>query len=169
MRTVMRDDSKYPLEPPGVQRYRQLQLIAASVERVMVAPSSALMKKLSRMLAVLNLFQKEFEQLVMVFSWIDHINDLELLIGRIKKSRRHITGRKNTQDCILREGSFVAMLFGLPYPNHWLDTFAGVNPHDVYHSLKLLRQTKTQRKCWQARRDLGAYLAVLEQQVLPRE
>jgi hypothetical protein len=84
-----------------VQLYRQLQLIAASVERVMVAPSSALMKKLSRMLAVLNLFQKEFEQLVMLFSWIDHINDLELLIGRIKKSRRHITGRKNPQDCIL--------------------------------------------------------------------
>ena len=64
IRTVMRDDGKYPLEPPGVQLYQKLQLIAASVERVMVAHPSALLKKLSRLLAVLNRFQKEFEQLV---------------------------------------------------------------------------------------------------------
>ena len=76
IRTVMRDDGKYPLEPPGVQLYQKLQLIAASVERVMVVHPSALLKKLSRMLAVLNLFQKEFEQLGMLFSWIYHIAHL---------------------------------------------------------------------------------------------
>lgn len=130
------------------------------------------------MLSVLNLFQKEVAQFVMLFSWIHQIahllnaetsgeqapsplltgvhhlqqrcsyeelvnvatdiekitlaltphlfddlkhpllprttNDLELFIGRVKKSRRHLTGRKNTQAFILRDGSFVAMLFGLP-------------------------------------------------------
>jgi hypothetical protein len=37
IRTVMRDDGTYPLEPPGVQRYQQLPRMAASVERVMAA------------------------------------------------------------------------------------------------------------------------------------
>ena len=72
----MRDDGKYPLDPPGVKLYQKLQLIAASVERVMVVHPSALLKKLSRMLAVLNLFQQEFEQLRMLFSWIYHIAHL---------------------------------------------------------------------------------------------
>jgi hypothetical protein len=62
LRTVMRDDGKYPLEPPGVQRYQKLQLIAASVERVRGTHPSNLLNKLSRMLAISNLFQKEFAQ-----------------------------------------------------------------------------------------------------------
>jgi len=61
MRAVMRDAGKYPLEPPGRQLYQQLPLIAASVERVMVAHPSALLKRLSRMLAVLPLFHRAFE------------------------------------------------------------------------------------------------------------
>jgi hypothetical protein len=233
IRTVMRDDGKYPLEPPGVQLYQKLQLIAASVDRVMGAHPSNLLNKLSRMLAVLNLFQKEFEQLGMLFSWIYHIahllhaetsseeaqsqlltyvstlrhscpydtllnvvayiekitvaftpqlfeylkqpllphtnNDLELFIGRIKKSRRHITGRKNTQDFMLREGSFVARLFGLPQTHPWVDAFPNVNLNDFRHSLNLLRQTEKRRKCWHARHDLAAYLASLEQPWVPRE
>ena len=233
IRTVMRDDGKYPLEPPGLQLYQKLQLIAASVERVMAIHPSALLKRLSRMLAVLHLFQQEFEQLVMLFSWIDHIahllnaetsceeaqsqlltfvtnlrqscpydellhlvayvekitvaftprlfeylkqpllprtnNDLELFIGRIKKSRRHITGRKNTQDLILREGSFVAMLFGLPQTHPWVDAFPSVNLNDFRHTLNLLRQTEKRSKCWQARHDLAAYLASLEQPWGPHE
>ena len=51
IRTVMRDDGKYPLEPPGVQLYQKLQLIAASVERVRAVQPSALLKRLSRMLS----------------------------------------------------------------------------------------------------------------------
>ena len=168
------------------------------------------------MLAVLNLFHQEYEQLVMLFSWMYQIahllqaqtsceaaqsqllaclqqlnhrslptdllhvvtyvekitvacaphlfeslkqpllprthNDLERFIGRIKKSRRHITGRKNTQEFILREGRFVAMLFGLPHTHNWGDAFARVNPDEFHHSLLRLRQPEKRRKCWQARR-----------------
>jgi hypothetical protein len=233
IRTVLRDDGKYPLEPPGLKLYQKLQLIAASVERVRAAHPSALLKKLSRMLAVLNIFQKEFEPLVMLFSWIHQIahllqtqtnceeaqsqllafvqelkqsclptellsvvtyvekitvafaphlfdylkqpllprtnNDLELFIGRIKKSRRHITGRKNTQAFILREGSFVAMLFGLPHTNNWVDAFSKVNRNDFHDTLNLLRHTDKRSKGWQTRRDLGAYLAALAQPWVPHE
>jgi hypothetical protein len=233
IRTVMRDDGKYPLDPPGVQLYQKLQLIAASVERVRVVHPSALLKRLSRMLSVLSFFQKEYEQLVMLFSWIYQIahrlqaqisceeaqsqllafidelkqsglptellsvvtyvekitiafaphlfeylkqpllpgtnNDLELFIGRLKKSRRHITGRKNTQEFILREGSMVAILFGLPQTDNWGAAFARVNPNDFYLALNLLRQTEKRRKCWRVRRDLGAYLAALEQPWVSQE
>jgi hypothetical protein len=226
VRTVMRDDGQYPLEPAGLKLYQKLQLIVASVERVMGAHPSALLKKLLRMLAVLHLFQQEFEQLVILFSWIHHIahllkaetsreqaqsrlltfvhhlqqscshdgllslvayvekitiaftphlfdylkqpllprtnNDLELFIGRIKKSRRHITGRKNTQEFILREGSFIAILFGLPDTTHWVDTFPSVHLNDFHHTLNLLRQPEKRSKCWHARHDLAAYLASLE-------
>jgi hypothetical protein len=75
----------------------------------------------------------------------------------------------NYQEFILREGSFVAMLFGLPHPNNWVDAFARVNPHDFQHILNLLRQTAKRRKCWHARRDLGAYLSALEQPWVPHE
>jgi hypothetical protein len=233
IRTVMRDDGQYPLEPPGLQLYQKLPLIAASVERVMAAHPSALLKRLSRRLAVLHLFQQEFAQLIMLFSWIYHIahllnadtsceeaqsplltfvtnlrqscpydellnvvayvekitvaltprlfeslkqpllprtnNDLELFIGRIKKARRPITGRKNTQDVILREGSFVAMRFGLPHTRPWGDAFPRVNLNDFRHTLKLLRQTEKRSTCWQARHDLAAYLASLEQPWVPHE
>ena len=76
IRTVMRDDGKYPLEPPGLKLYQNLQLIAASVERVMAAHPSALLKRLSRRLSVLNVFQQEFEPLVILFSWIPQIAHL---------------------------------------------------------------------------------------------
>ena len=96
-------------------------------------------------------------------------NDLELFIGRIKKSRRHVTGRKNTQEFMLREGSFVAMLFGLPEATDWTDAFSRVNPDEFHHTLDLLRQTDKRKKCWHARRDLEAFLAALEQPWLPHE
>ena len=227
IRTVMRDDGKYPLDPPEVRLHQKLQLMAASVERVKAAHPSALLKRLSRMLSVLNLCQKGYEQLVMFFDWIHQIahllhvqtscqeaqaqllefiqklkhslptellrvvpffekitvafaphlfdylkqpllprtnKDLELFIGRIKKSRRHITGRKNTQEFILREGSAVAMLFGLPQPNNWVEAFSqGRFQRFSHHTLNLLRQTDKRSKCWQARHDLGAFLASLEQ------
>jgi hypothetical protein len=233
IRTVMRDDGKYPLEPPEVKLYQQLQLMAASVERGMAAHPSALLKRLSRMLAVLNMFQKEFAQLVILFSWIHQIahllkvqtsceeaqsqlltcghelqenglptellsvvtyvekitvafaphlfeyvrqpllprtnNDLELFIGRIKKSRRHLTGRKNTQEFILREGSSVAILFGLPPAINWVHPFSRVNINDLHQILNRLRQTEKRRQCWHTRRDLVAYLSALEQPWVPLE
>jgi hypothetical protein len=72
----MRDAGKYPLEPPGVQLDQPVQLMAASVERVMGAHSSALMKQLSRKLAVVNLCQKEGAPFVMLCRWIDHMAPL---------------------------------------------------------------------------------------------
>jgi hypothetical protein len=233
VRTVMRDDGRYPLESPGLKLYRQLQLIAASVERVMTVHPSSMLKRLWRMLAVLHAFQQEFEQLEIVFGWIHHLahllksetggeeaqsevlafvrslrqrrphadllsvvayvekitlafvphlfeyikepflprtnNDLELFIGRLKKSRRHVTGRKNTQAFILREGSMVAMLFSLPQPDNWGDAFARVDLNDFQQTLRLLRQPDKRSKCWHARHDLEAYLASLERLWVPRE
>lgn len=233
VRAVMRDDGRYPLEPPGMKLYQQLQLIAASVEWVMAAHPSALLKRLWRMLAVLNAFQQEVEQLKILFGWIHHIahllkaetrgeeaqaavvafvqglqqncrhaallnlvayvekitlaflpqlfedlkypllprtnNDLELFIGRLKKSRRHITGRKNTQAFMLREGHMVAILFGLPQTDNWGDAFARVDPNHFQPILRLLRQTDKRSKCWRARHDLAAYLASLEQPWVPHE
>jgi hypothetical protein len=233
IRTVMRDEGKYPLEPPGVQLYQKLPLMAASVERVRVAHPSNLLNKLARMLAVLNLCQKAFEPLVLRFSWIYHIahllnaetrreeaqsplltyvttrrqscpsdtlwtvvasiekstvaltpqlceylkpplwphthNDLELFIGRLKQSRRPIPGRKNTQDCILREGRFVAMLLGLPHTHPWVDAFPNVHLNEFRHTLHRLRQTEKRRQCWPARHEVAAYLASLEQPWVPQE
>lgn len=96
-------------------------------------------------------------------------HDLERFMGRLKKSRRHITGRKNTQEFILRDGRMVAILFGLPHTDHWGAAFARVNPNDFYLTLNLLRQTEKRRKCGRVRRDLGAYLAALEQPWVSQE
>jgi hypothetical protein len=231
MRTVMRDEGKSPREPPGLQLYQQLPLMAASGERVMVAHPSAVLKRLSRMLAVLPLCQREFEQFVILCSWIHQIahlfeattsgaqaqaplltcvhdlqhscpptelldlvtdvhqitvavtphlleylnhplwprpnNDLERLSGRLQKSRRHVTGRQNTQEFLLREGSLVAILVGLPPTPNGVEAFPNVNRNDFRHPLTLLRQTEKRRKWWLARRDLGAYLSALEQPGLP--
>jgi hypothetical protein len=90
-------------------------------------------------------------------------NDLELLIGRLKQSRRHITGRKNTQAFILREGSFGAMLLGPPEPNNWVDAFARLHANAVHQILNRLWHTEKRRQCWHTRRDVGAYLPALEQ------
>jgi hypothetical protein len=96
-------------------------------------------------------------------------NDLELFIGRIKKSRRHMTGRKNTQAFIRREGSSVAMLFGLPPATNWVHPFSRVNTNDFHQSLNRLRQTEKRRKCGHTRRDLVAYLSAVEQPWVPHE
>ncbi len=80
-------------------------------------------------------------------------HELELFIGSMKKSRRHVTGSKNTQELILREGSFVAMLFGLPQPHHWQAAFSRVNLDDFHVNLARLRQTDKRSKRWRVRRD----------------
>jgi exonuclease V gamma subunit len=59
-----------------VKLYEKLQLIAASVERLKAIHPAALLTKLSRMLSILNVFQKEFAQLVLLFSWIHQIAQL---------------------------------------------------------------------------------------------
>ena len=78
---------------------------------------------------------------------------LERFIGRLKQSRRHITGRQHTQACILRDGTFVAIRFGLSQPDRWVDAGSRVNPQDFHHHLHLVRHIDTRRTCWQVRRD----------------
>ncbi len=261
IRTVMSDDGKYPLEPPGVKLYEKLRLISDSIGRVNSIHPSALLQRLLRMLTVLSLFQKEYQQLILLFGWIRetaHLlkagidseepqdgltvmgqrsdlsadaletnpeeaeegligfirnfrrlkqvcanpelleiviyfekitlafapylfqflkqpllprtnNELELFIGKIKKSRRKVTGRKNVHNFILKEGSFVAILFGLPQPNNWLESFSRVNIDDFHQQLDLLRQTEKRSKRWHARKDLAAYLNALEGLWNPQE
>ena len=91
-------------------------------------------------------------------------NDLEIFIGQVKKSRRQITGRKNTQSFILREGSAVAILLGLPQDTNWLESFATVELNSFRTALAALRRSSDRSKCWQIRRDLTNYLSALEQQ-----
>jgi hypothetical protein len=73
--------------------------------------------------------------------------------GRLQKSRRHSTGRKHTQALIRREGTFVAILLGLPQPDSWVEAFSRVNPPAFHHHLHRVRPSDQRRKCWPVRRD----------------
>jgi hypothetical protein len=90
-------------------------------------------------------------------------NELELFIGQLKKSRRQVTGRKQVSAYILREGRAVAVLFGLPARESWLDAFARVEMAQFRERLAELRRTEERSKCWQIRRRLQAFLGGLEQ------
>lgn len=96
-------------------------------------------------------------------------NELEVFIGRMKRSRRQATGRKNTQEFILREGSWVAILFGLPPLSNLVTSFAQVDFDKVRQTLNALRRTSERSKCWRIRRDLPDYLLGLEQHWLSPE
>ena len=94
-------------------------------------------------------------------------NDLEVFIGRTKKSRRKITGRKNTTAFILREGRFVAILFGLPKEFLSIARLSAV-PRDAFREhLVALREGRDQKKRWQIRHHFLEYLKVLETQWQP--
>ena len=94
-------------------------------------------------------------------------NELEIFISRMKKSRRQATGRKNTQEFILREGSWVAILFGLPPLSNLVTSFSQVDFDKVRQTLNALRRTSERSKCWRIRRDLPDYLLGLEKHLLP--
>lgn len=94
-------------------------------------------------------------------------NDLEVFIGQIKKSRRHVTGRKATHRFVLREGAFVAVLFGLPQEINWRKKFGAVPMEAFRTALAKLRRPRYRSKVWLIRRDLPAYLSALESQWLP--
>jgi hypothetical protein len=101
--------------------------------------------------------------------WPRTTHDLERFMGRLTKSRRHATGRKHTPAFMLREGSLVASLVGLPPTDTWVDACSGVDPNDFPQTLRLLRQTDKRRKGWPARHDLQASLASLEQPWVAQE
>lgn len=90
-------------------------------------------------------------------------NDLETFIGELKKSRRKVTGRKETCSFILREGRAVALLLSLPNKPVWLDNFATVDFTDFQKSLAALRCAEQRSQAWKIRRDLQLYLTHLEQ------
>lgn len=101
----MRDDGKYRLDPPGVKLYEKLQLIAASGERLKAIHPSALLKKLSRMLSVLNVFQKEFAQLILLFSWIHQITQLLQPLTNSEEAESQLVAfvEELTQSCLPTE------------------------------------------------------------------
>lgn len=90
-------------------------------------------------------------------------NDLETFIGELKKSRRKVTGRKDTCSFILREGRAVALLLSLPNKPAWLDNFATIDFADFQTSLAALRCAEQRSQAWKIRRDLQLYLTHLEQ------
>lgn len=95
-------------------------------------------------------------------------NDLETFIGELKKSRRKVTGRKDTCAFILREGRAVALLLSLPNKPAWFANFATVDLTDFQKSLAALRCAAQRSQAWKIRRDLQLYLTHLEQDWEPR-
>jgi hypothetical protein len=90
-------------------------------------------------------------------------NELELFIGRMKKARRQATGRKSTAEYILREGQYVAILYGLPAGSSDLERLAGVDVDAFKTTLEAMRRRQERSKAWRVRRDLDSYLSDLEQ------
>jgi hypothetical protein len=91
-------------------------------------------------------------------------NDLELFIGRVKKARRQATGRKSTAEYILREGQYVAVLYGLPAGSSDIERLAAVDFAAFQVTLDEMRRRQERSKAWRARRDLDSYLSELEQE-----
>jgi hypothetical protein len=232
IRQVLQQDGIYPLEPSGVQLFRNLQAISNSVARVMQHYPSQLINRLLNRLACLSNYQNRFKQLCQGFDavhriaellegqsnenqaqqqlqsyiaqWINKLgatdsaesevlntwgqhferitnaflpklfaycrqpllphtnNALEIFIGRLKKTRRKITGRKNVQAFILHEGAWVATLLSLPVNTNWQESFIDVNYQEFQRNLKRLRRATEQSKLWHIRHDLAAYLLDLE-------
>lgn len=226
IRTVMRNDGKYPLDPAGLELYTKLEKIAASLERAIEARGSKLLERVLRLLTVLGSFTDEFERVTTAYAWIYEIahrlevegikastarrrletyvdgldagedkelaewlghiqklthsfaeklftyvgqpllpktnNELELFIGRLKKARRQATGRKNTAEYILREGQYVAILYGLPAGSSDIERLAEVDVDAFTATLDAMRRRQERSKAWRVRRDLDAYLSDLE-------
>ena len=89
-------------------------------------------------------------------------NELELFIGRMKKARRQATGRKSTAEYILREGQYVAILYGLPAGSSDIERLAAVDLDAFQATLDAMRRRQQRSKAWRVRRDLDAYLSDLE-------
>lgn len=94
-------------------------------------------------------------------------NDLEIFIGKLKKDRRRVTGRKDTSGFILREGGAVALLQSLPTQPEWMEAFAAVDIEHFQKTLSELRCAEQRSQAWQVRHDLQAYLSHLEQDWKP--
>jgi len=88
-------------------------------------------------------------------------NDLELFLGRLKKSQRRVTGRRNVQEFILRQGGAVAILHGLDRSVR-PPGLRAAHPDTFQEILMALRRRSKRSQEYRARRDLAKYLADLE-------
>lgn len=227
LREVLRDDGKYPLEPPGLKLYDKLQQIDASLARALTQRTSAKLQRLRTLLAGATALAKTQARLVLAWLWLYELaarldtdatraeataalvayvdslpagqdetlnewaahlqklthafapklfafhdetrlpktnNDLEVFIGQLKKSRRRVTGRKDTTQFILREGRAVAYLQSLPDKPEWITAFAHIDVAHFRAALTDLRNAPQPSLAWQVRHDLAAYLAHAEQE-----
>lgn len=225
LRTVLRADGKYPLEPAGLTLWERLQQLKASLERALAERDDPQLRRLRKLVATSDQFASSSAQLVAAFGWVHRIahlleseapraeaeaklrdyvkrlrpgqdpllcelaahlwketqafapglfvyraearlprtnNELETFIGALKKGQRHVTGRKNTTEFILRAGRAVAIFYSLPAPADWVTAFARLDLSHVEQALADLRRSEERSKAWQARRDLPAYLHGLE-------
>jgi hypothetical protein len=89
-------------------------------------------------------------------------NELEIFIGRLKKSRRHVTGRKNTQTFVLREGGAAAILYGLPKETHWGDFILDADREAFAQNLETIRRRAQRQKSWSIKRKMPVFLENLE-------
>jgi hypothetical protein len=90
-------------------------------------------------------------------------NELEIFIGRLKKSRRHVTGRKNTAAFVLREGGAAAILYGLPKETHWGDFIIDADRNAFVQALEALRRRAQRQKSWSIKRKMPVFLESLEE------
>jgi len=90
-------------------------------------------------------------------------NEMETFIGRLKTSRRRITGRKNTQSFVLREGAATAILYSLPEGIDWSDFILGADRDSFRQNLEALRRREDRRKVWNIKRNMPSFLRGLEE------
>jgi len=163
LRTVMREDGKYPLEPAGIALYDQLAAIADSLRRALQQRPSPKLQRLLTILKVLERFEAEYVRLVEAWSWIHHLAHLLAhAAGRLEASAEvmsYATGLKDGVSDELREMAghiekltlaFAPYLFAyldqplLPRTNNDLELFIG--------------QLKKTRRQVTGRRNVSAYI-----------
>jgi hypothetical protein len=90
-------------------------------------------------------------------------NEMETFIGRLKTSRRRITGRKKTQSFILREGAATAILYSLPEGLDWSDFILGADRDAFRKNLEGLRRRADRSRVWNIKRKMPDFLRGLEE------
>jgi hypothetical protein len=84
----MRDDGKYRLDPAGRKLYSKLSEIEESVQRAVEVRGSRLLRRVIRLLAVLEVYVEEFERIYRVYEWLHRIAQmLEVEAGKEPTSR----------------------------------------------------------------------------------
>jgi hypothetical protein len=88
LREVLRDDGKYPLEPPGLQLYDKLQQIDASLARAIARRASTRLQRLRTLLAGVTALAKEHARLVIAWVWLYNWRSCWMRAQRVRRQRR---------------------------------------------------------------------------------